>query len=138
MRAVVDKVVLGADIWVRLLRVRGALRKVALSDLCRELGIPPASGRRRRDPVALGRAVWSATSRGPIRPRCLSLALVHYRLLTEQGLDPVLVIGLPEEASSKDAHAWVELDGVDVGPPPGRGGRRALARYSRRGPVTPE
>jgi hypothetical protein len=82
--------------------------------------------------------VWSATTRGPFRPRCLSLALVHYRLLTEQGLEPALVIGLPEGSASKDAHAWVEVSGIDVGPPPGGGGRTPLARYTREGPVRPE
>lgn len=136
MRSVLDKLQLGVAIWVRLLTVRVGLRRRSLAELCRTLGTAPASPLRRRDPVALGRAVWSATSRGPFRPRCLSLALVHYRLLTEQGLDPTLVIGLPEESASKDAHAWVEIDGIDVGPPPGSGGRRPLARYTRRGPVT--
>jgi hypothetical protein len=41
----------------------------------------------------------------------------------------VLVIGLPREAITKDAHAWVELDGTDVGPPPGRAGHEPMARF---------
>ena len=52
-----------------------------------------------------------------------------YRLLREQGDEPELVIGLPQTAADKDAHAWVELDGVDVGPPPGRGTHEELARF---------
>ncbi len=42
-----------------------------------------------------------------------------YRLLREQGDAAELVIGLPKNPADKSAHAWVELDGVDVGPPPG-------------------
>jgi Transglutaminase-like superfamily len=57
-------------------------------------------------------------------------ALVLYRLLREQG-DPVeLVIGLPEQAADERAHAWVELEGRDVGPPPGRAGHSEMARLS--------
>jgi hypothetical protein len=66
---------------------------------------------------------------GSRRPRCIFNALVMYRLLREQGDDAVLVIGLPREAITKDAHAWVELDGADVGPPPGRAGHEPMARF---------
>jgi hypothetical protein len=55
--------------------------------------------------------------------------MVLYRLLREQGDDVQLVIGLPLEPRDKDAHAWVEMDGHDVGPPPGRGKHVELARY---------
>lgn len=41
----------------------------------------------------------------------------------------MLVIGLPEEPVDERAHAWVELEGRDVGPPPGRGNHVELARY---------
>jgi hypothetical protein len=67
---------------------------------------------------------------GSRRPRCIFNALVMYRLLREQGDRAVLVIGLPKEAVNKDAHAWVELDGTDVGPPPGRAGHEPMARFS--------
>jgi hypothetical protein len=60
-------------------------------------------------------------------------ALVLYRLLRAQGDRAELVIGLPSDARTKDAHAWVELDGVDVGPPPGRSGHLELTRYSAPG-----
>jgi hypothetical protein len=52
-----------------------------------------------------------------------------FRLLHEQGDEAELVIGLPAAAATKDAHAWVEINGVDVGPPPGRGSHEVLARY---------
>ena len=53
-----------------------------------------------------------------------------FRLLREQGDDVELVIGLPEEAADERAHAWVELHGRDVGPPPGRAGHEEMARLS--------
>ena len=56
-------------------------------------------------------------------------SLVLYRLLREQGDDAELVIGLPQTPADKDAHAWVELAGRDVGPPPGRGPHEELARF---------
>ena len=40
-----------------------------------------------------------------------------------------LVIGLPHTPADKDAHAWVELAGTDVGPPPGRASHEELARF---------
>ena len=52
-----------------------------------------------------------------------------YRLLRRQGDPAELVIGLPASPRDKDAHAWVELDGRDVGPFPGRNGHVELARY---------
>jgi hypothetical protein len=55
--------------------------------------------------------------------------MVLYRLLEGQGIDAELVIGLPREPRDKDAHAWVEVDGVDVGPPPGGSRHEELARY---------
>jgi hypothetical protein len=53
-----------------------------------------------------------------------------YEILHQQGAAPELVIGLPNEARSHEAHAWIELDSVDVGPPPGRTGHDELVRYT--------
>ena len=85
-----------------------------------------------RSPAKLGRVVWRSLSIGGYQPRCLTAALVLYRLLGEQGQSPELVIGLPHDALDNRAHAWVEIDGVDVGPPPGKQGHEELARYSGR------
>jgi hypothetical protein len=49
--------------------------------------------------------------------------------MAEQGQSAEVVIGLPQEPLDNKAHAWVEIDGVDVGPPPGRQGHEELARY---------
>jgi hypothetical protein len=54
--------------------------------------------------------------------------LVLFRLLREQGEQAELVIGLLPNAPNQRAHAWVELDGRDVGPPPGRFGHEEMAR----------
>jgi hypothetical protein len=56
--------------------------------------------------------------------------MVMFEILKEQGEAPELVIGLPDQASSHEAHAWVELDSIDVGPPPGRAGHDEMVRYS--------
>jgi hypothetical protein len=54
-------------------------------------------------------------------------------MLADQGYRPSLVIGLPRETESHDAHAWVEIGEVDVGPPPGKGTIVELARFPRSG-----
>ena len=69
---------------------------------------------------------------GSLRPRCLVNALVLFRLLQSQGVRADVVIGLPPVARDKDAHAWVEVDGHDVGPAPGRSGHEEFARFGPR------
>lgn len=82
-------------------------------------------------PVArISRAVDRCLVVAPIRPRCITLSLVMYRLLVEQGERPELVIGLESDAANHRAHAWVELDGRDVGPPPGRSGHEPMGRFA--------
>lgn len=115
--------------WIWFLFVAWRLRREALPDLVKRVGaVDPHSGPR-VEPVRLGRIVWRLLHVGPWRPRCLLQALVLYRLLRAQGERAELVIGLPREPKDKDAHAWVELDGRDVGPPPGKAGHEELARY---------
>ena len=80
-------------------------------------------------PLRLGRTIHKTLSVGGYRPRCLVTSLVFLRLLIEQQEPAVLVIGLPKQALNHDAHAWIELKGADVGPPPGRLGHMELARY---------
>lgn len=80
-------------------------------------------------PRRLGNAVDRVLRLGRRRPTCLVSSLVLFRLLRLQGDPAELVIGLPLNAADKDAHAWVEVGGMDVGPPPGRNGNVELARY---------
>jgi hypothetical protein len=114
--------------WRSFVRVKTDLRRVPLPRLVSELGRDPAppSG---LSPRRLGVVVQKALTVGPVQPRCLISALVLYDLLRREGREPALVIGLPDSPATKDAHAWVELDGADVGPPPGRGTHQELARY---------
>ena len=109
--------------------VERGLRRRPLPDLVRRLSGPPAERANRLQPRRLGVIVYRTLHVGPLRARCLVNALVLYRLLRRQGDPAHLVIGLPDQPKSKDAHAWVELGGVDVGPPPGRGMHQELARF---------
>jgi len=88
----------------------------------------------RVEPRRLGRIVGRVLRIGWWRPRCLFSALVLYRFLREQGDPAEFPIGMPLDRRSKDAHAWVEADRIDVGPP---APRRAGASASRDIPSTP-
>lgn len=116
-------------IWVLLGRVLVGLRREPLPAYVARLGRPAVERGSRLPPERLSRAVDRSLRVGDHRPRCLVNALVLYRLLREQGDDAELVVGLPARPTDKDAHAWVELDRVDVGPPPGRSGHEELARF---------
>jgi hypothetical protein len=120
---------LALRIWRWFLALRFTMNREPLPQLVARVGNP---ARRRRDylpPLRLGKVVYKTLRVGGWRPTCLPSALVLYRLLREQGDSAELVIGLPVDASDHIAHAWVELDGVDVGPPPGRGEHAPLARF---------
>ncbi len=124
-----ERVRLATRIWLRFVQVNVGVRRRPLPEYVARLARTerrPAGDR--RPAGTLSRAVDRSLRVGSHRPRCLLNALVLFRLLREQGDDAVLVIGLPEEAADERAHAWVELGGRDVGPPPGSVGHRALAR----------
>jgi Transglutaminase-like superfamily len=59
----------------------------------------------------------------------LPSSLVLFRLLAEQGDQAQLVVGLPRPRNHHDAHAWLELDGVQLGPAPTVERHDELARY---------
>jgi hypothetical protein len=123
------KAVLAARIWTAFIRTRILERRLPLPEATRRLA---GSGKRvgtRVDPRRLGTMVGRVLRIGPWRPRCLFSALALFRLLHEQGDAAELVIGMPIQPQSKDAHAWVEVGGRDVGPPPGGKGRVPLARF---------
>lgn len=120
---------LAARVWLAYVRVIRGLRRDPLPAFARRFGAAPV-GPYRHPPALLSLAVHRSLHLGPLRPRCLFGALVLYRLLREQGEPAELVIGLPPEARDHAAHAWVELGGRDVGPPPGRGRHAAMARFS--------
>src|SRR5919204_545317 len=98
--------------------VRPRVHRQPLPGFVARLGTPDRRAAQPQPPLRLSRAVSRTLRVGGRQPTCLVNALVLYRLLREQGDHAELVIGLPEAATDKDAHAWVELDGVDVGPAP--------------------
>jgi hypothetical protein len=123
------KVALGLRVWSRYLLVRALLAREPLPGVVSRVGRPPRRRRRPTSQARLSRAVSRSLHVGSWRPTCLVASLVLFRLLREQGDRAEVVIGLPRVATTKDAHAWVELDGVDVGPPPGKGRHEAMARF---------
>jgi Uncharacterised nucleotidyltransferase/Transglutaminase-like superfamily len=115
-------------LWL-FLQVRARLRSTALPLVVASLGRVDRPRRPRARPRRLGTIVARTLAIGPFRARCLHTSLVLYRMLREQGDRAELVIGLEPNPRDKDAHAWIEVDGRDVGPPPGGAGFTALARY---------
>jgi Transglutaminase-like superfamily len=122
------KVTLAVRVWRSYLRVKAGTRRGPLPAFVSELS-RTAVRPDRHPPALLSLAVHRSLQIGPLRPRCLTSSLVLFRLLREQGDEADLVIGLPPDARDHAAHAWVELAGRDVGPPPGRGRHVAIARY---------
>jgi Transglutaminase-like superfamily len=120
---------LAARIWRSWVRVRLGVRTEALPELATRLGRSGPRAVPAQPPERLSRAVHRSLRFGPRRPSCLTSALVLFCLLREQGDNAELVIGLPAEPVDHEAHAWVELEGIDVGPPPGRGQCTAMARF---------
>lgn len=127
-RPLSDRIGLLTRIWIAYLRVVLMARR-PLPDQVRVLQKRTVGSSRPVTPQRLGGAIHRGLRFGPFVPRCLPKALVMFEILHEQGASPELVIGLPTEARSHEAHAWVELDSVDVGPPPGRAGHEELVRY---------
>jgi hypothetical protein len=123
------KASLAARIVATYVAVRLQVRRRPLPQLVGALAETSARGGKHLPPRRLGNAVDRALRLGRKRPTCLVSSLVLFRLLRQQGDPAELVIGLPLNPTDKDAHAWVELAGKDVGPPPGRHGHVELARY---------
>lgn len=120
---------LAIRIWIAFVRVRSTTKAHPLPVAVARLGTASRSPRYRIEPRRLGSIVARVLRLGPWNARCLWTALVLYGLLRDQGDEAELVIGLPLEPKDFDAHAWVEIDGTDVGPPPGRGRHEELVRY---------
>src|SRR5262245_12399063 len=128
MLSLAEKARLATRIWVRFGLVTIDLRRKPLPALVDELTQTNGEPRSSYSAGTLSNAVHRSLHLGSRRPRCLVNALVLFRLLREQGEPAELLIGLPREAANQEAHAWVELDGRDVGPPPGRYGHEEMAR----------
>jgi hypothetical protein len=117
-------------IWSWFISVQLASHRYPLPEVVSRVGRTSRGGPRYRvEPARLGRIVKRSLQFGRYQPRCLTASLVLYRLLREQGIAAQLVIGLPRAPTERAAHAWVEVSGTDVGPPPGRSDYVELARY---------
>lgn len=119
----------GLVVWRSYLRVRWELARAPLPAAVSRIGTVRVTRARHPRAAAWSRYVPAALRHGPHRPRCLLEALTLYRLLVRAGHSPELVIGLPTTPTNHIAHAWVELDGVDLGPSPGRS-HEALTRFA--------
>ena len=123
------KLRVAARIWRSFLRITFRDPREPLPQFITRFGRVASHRSDRIPPLRLKGAVLRVLRLGPWRPTCLANALVLYRLLHEQGDPAELVIGLPIEALDHRAHAWVELDGQDLGPFPGLH-HSALARFN--------
>lgn len=131
IRRTAHRAQLATRIWFRYVVVKVLLaQRRPLPDTIERIRRRSPSSPIDQEPRQLGRSVVRALTVSRIRPRCLTLALVHMSLLNDNGIPGQLVIGLPDEARSPRAHAWIELDGVDIGPPPGRHGHHEMVRYT--------
>lgn len=123
------RIALLVRVWSAAVRIHLRLRRSTVAEVVQALDVP---GTQRKVPIALlNRGVSRGLRVGRRQPRCLLRSLVLFHLLRQQQDLPELVIGLKDGAVSSDAHAWVELAGVDVGPLPGSRGYVAMARYPR-------
>jgi hypothetical protein len=129
---VIWKLVMFGRIWSWFIAMNLLFRLVPLPRLVLRLSTSRQSHGPLIAPRRLGRAVSRSLSIAGYQPRCLTAALVLFRLLSEQGHSAELVLGLPHEPRDNRAHAWIEVDGLDVGPPPGKQGHAELARYRGR------
>jgi hypothetical protein len=129
VRRFLDNLALAGRIWLTYLRVVALLRRQPLHGVIDALGSPSRRPQAPDMATRYSRAVHRVLRLGDRRPRCLPSALVLFRLLRAGNIAAELVIGLPATPTSPIAHAWVELDGNDIGPPPGRHHHEELARY---------
>lgn len=123
------KVRLAGRVWTSFVRVHWALRRLPLPQAVQSVGESPLAWWGSLAPRRLSRTVDRVLRIGPWRPRCLIGSLVLYRLLRAQGTQATVVIGLPDRPEEIGAHAWIEVDRIDVGPSPGRGVHEELVRY---------
>jgi Transglutaminase-like superfamily len=73
-----------------------------------------------RDRVSRITSFLARGGRTLVSANCLERSLVQYRLLSEAGVEPTLVLGASPSDSPVAGHAWVEVDQKPVEQPPER------------------
>ena len=126
-RHITDKATFALGAMATAGRINLALRRKPLPEVVQSLGHP--TDRPFHNPRQLTHWVDRSLRLGPFMPRCVVRSLVLYHYLRREGWPAEIVIGLPDRPADKNAHAWIEVDGQDVGPPPGRGQHVEMARY---------
>lgn len=129
-----SRAVLGVLVVAEYLRTRRAVDRQPLQLVTRLAhDAPPLAPRWHVKLVSravdrlLAPRLWVSDTHRSIR--CIHRAVVLHRLLVRQGVEATVVVGLPPKAATARAHAWVEVAGAVVGPPPGRRGHREMARF---------
>ena len=122
-RSIPGNLLLATRLWLRLGRVAWELRRRPLPQAVHGLGPrgERTGGGHRIHARRLGKMVDRALHVGPWRPRCLFQAARLVLASPRSGRSSRARDRPRCGTRSKDAHAWVELDGIDVGPPPGPG-----------------
>ena len=110
------------------MRVQIGIKRYPLPELISHLDQTAPRASASLPPERMSHVVSRMLRVGEHRARCLVTALVLYRLLAEQDERSEVIIGLPQSPDSKDAHAWVELNGREIGPSP-RDDHLEMARY---------
>jgi transglutaminase superfamily protein len=64
--------------------------------------------------VAVIKDVIGRAGRLLVSTNCLERSLVLYRLLSQAGAQPALILGTRRDAPSVAGHAWIEVDGLPV------------------------
>ena len=99
-----------------MLRALGYVRLRRLLERWSRMGVArSASAEDLLQSEHLAGLVALAGRRGLIRVTCLPQALLLHALLRRRGLQPELRIGVRKPHEAVEAHAWVELQGQELG-----------------------
>jgi len=103
--------------WVWVMRVEWRRRRLPFGDLVAWLESVPSRAASTVPHEAVFAAIRRAYVLSPFRPTCLRESLAALGLLRSLGFPARLAIGVKVAEAPVDAHAWVELNGVALGPP---------------------
>jgi Transglutaminase-like superfamily len=120
--------------WTLFVVVDLLLRLVSFNHLLRLTRLGRQARCAHEQPASLDRLVWLvdvAARYAPVRPTCLTRALVLSRILGRRGLASELRIGVAHRDGGLAAHAWVERNGQPLADPAAPGEYEPLMRWTR-------